>query len=141
MADVNVVAFKIGELKDRIDRARSHCPDRPEDFDGDRDALDIVSFNLLLAVQSSLDLASHLISEENWPPAATARGALETLEAHKVISKETVRALSDAVGLRNVVAHGYSGVDPAKIHAAARHGLPDLERFASEVSVWIRSKS
>lgn len=140
MVDVNVVAFKIGELKDRMDRVRSHCPDRPEDFVADRDALDIVSFNLLLAVQSSLDLASHLISEEKWPPAATARGALETLEAHGVISKETVRSLSDAVGLRNIVAHGYSGVDPRKIHAAAKTGLPDLERFASEVSVWLRSR-
>jgi uncharacterized protein YutE (UPF0331/DUF86 family) len=141
MVDVNVVSFKLGELKDRMERVRSHCPDRPEDFVADRDALDIVSFNLLLAVQSSLDLASHLISEEKWPPAATARGALETLEAHGVISKKTVRSLSDAVGLRNIVAHGYSGVDPAKIHLAARTGLPDLERFASEVSAWIRSKS
>jgi len=73
--------------------------------------------------------------------AATARGALETLEAHGIISKETVRSLSDAVGLRNIVVHGYSGVDPRKIHAAARAGLRDLERFASEVSVWLRSGS
>jgi uncharacterized protein YutE (UPF0331/DUF86 family) len=49
--------------------------------------------------------------------------------------------LSDAVGLRNIVAHGYSGVDPAKIHAAARTGLPDLERFASEVGAWVQSRS
>lgn len=140
MVDVNVVAFKLGELKERMDRVRSHCPANPEDLAADQDALDLVAFNLFLAVQTCLDVASHLISDESWPPAATARGALERLQARGVISKETVGALRDAVGLRNIVAHGYSGVDPAKIHAAAKTGLPDLERFAAEVSAWIEGR-
>jgi uncharacterized protein YutE (UPF0331/DUF86 family) len=41
-----------------------------------------------------------------------------------------------AVGFRNIVAHGYGGVDPALILTAARTGLPDLERFAAELSAW-----
>lgn len=66
MVDRNVVAMKLGELADRIGRIRSHCPARPEDLAADLDALDIVSFNLLLAVQVCLDLASHLIADEGW---------------------------------------------------------------------------
>ena len=139
MVDLNVVVMKLGELADRISRIRSHCPANPEDLATDLDALDIVSFNLLLAVQVCLDLASHLISDEGWQPVSTARGAIERLEERGVVSVETAHSLRDAIGLRNIVAHGYSGVDPEQIHAAASAGLPDLERFAAEVSAWVES--
>jgi uncharacterized protein YutE (UPF0331/DUF86 family) len=141
MVDVNVVAMKLGELADRIARVREHYPADPEDLAWDRDALDLISFNLLLAVQTCLDLASHLIADEGWTPAATARGAFERLEEQGVISRETSLALHDAVGLRNFVAHGYSGVDPKQIHAAAKTGLADLELFATEVSVWVEQRA
>lgn len=137
MVDLNVVAMKLAELADRIGRVRSHCPANPEDLATDLDALDIVSFNLLLAVQVCLDLASHLISDEGWQPASTARGAIERLAERGVVSQETARSLRDAIGLRNIVAHGYSGVDPQQIHAAATAGVADLERFAAEVSAWV----
>lgn len=139
MVDTNVVAMKLTELSRRIERARALCPASAEDLTGD--ALDLVSFNLFVAVQTCLDVATYLIAEKSWEPAATAREAFERLEERGMISRETVQALRRAVGLRNIVAHGYSGVEPAMIHAAAQTGLPDLERFASEVSVWLRSES
>ncbi len=46
-------------------------------------------------------------------------------------------ALRKAVRFRNVVAHGYGGVDVESGHAAATTGLGDLEAFASQVSTWV----
>lgn len=137
MVDTNVVAAKLRELTERIARVRLHCPPRAADLAADPDALDLVSFNLMLAVQICVDLASHLISDENWPPAATYAEAFQRLYEHGVLSQGTANVLGSAAGLRNVVAHGYAGVDPALIHDAAVNGLTDLERFAVEVSAWI----
>lgn len=137
MVDLNVVAEKLKQISLRIAKVRALCPADPEELAAQSDALDLVSFNLFLTVQACLDLATHLISDESWEPAATAREAFERLEEHGVISKETVHALRQAVGLRNIVAHGYGGVDPALIQAAAKTGLPDLERFAAELSAWL----
>jgi uncharacterized protein YutE (UPF0331/DUF86 family) len=135
MVDINVVSERLKQLSLRIAKVRALCPAGLEGLVGD--ALDLVSFNLLLAVQISVDLATHLISDESWEPAATNREAFERLEEHGVISHEVVRALRQAIGLRNIVAHGYGGIDPAQIHAAATTGLPDLERFAAELSAWV----
>lgn len=140
MVDANVVSEKLKQLSSRLEKIQARCPADPEDFAADGDLLDLVSFNLLLAVQTCVDLATHLIGDESWAPAATAREAFERLEEHGVISKETARSLRQAVGLRNVVAHGYAGVDPAQIHTAARAGLVDLERFAAELSAWITGR-
>lgn len=54
-----------------------------------------------------------------------------------VLTAATAMQLGRAVGLRNVVAHGYAGVDPALVHTAATTGLSDLERFAQEIVAWL----
>jgi uncharacterized protein YutE (UPF0331/DUF86 family) len=38
-----------------------------------------------------------------------------------------------------VIAHGYSRVDVAAVHAGATTGLGDLERFAREVAAWVEA--
>jgi uncharacterized protein YutE (UPF0331/DUF86 family) len=140
MVDANVISMKLAELSSRVARIRTHCPATTQELAADLDMLDLVSFNLLLVVQTCLDLASHLISDEGWAPAATAREALERLEEQGVISRQTLRSLQRAVGLRNVVAHGYSGADPAQIHTAAHLGLSDLEQFSREISAWVEGR-
>lgn len=138
MVDRNIVSEKLKQLSLRIAKVRDLCPPDLQELAGD--ALDLVSFNLFLAVQTCVDLATHLIGDESWEPTATAREAFERLEERGVISRETLRALRQAIGLRNLVAHGYGGIDPALIRAAARTGLPDLERFAEELSSWVEGR-
>lgn len=70
MVDRDLVAAKLTELADRTARVRTRCPAALDDLRADRDALDLVSFNLMLAVQSCADIASHLIADEGWPSAA-----------------------------------------------------------------------
>jgi uncharacterized protein YutE (UPF0331/DUF86 family) len=133
----DLVAAKLVELDDRLARVRRHCPEAVTDLRADRDALDLVSFNLMLAVQTCSDIASHLIADEGWPAAPNLAGAFNSLRDRGVISSPTAGALCKAVGLRNVVAHGYAGINPAMVHAAATRGVLDLEAFAREIAAWI----
>ena len=140
MVDADLVTAKLADLRARIARVRAHCPASPSELASDQDALDLVSFNLLLAVQACLDVASHVIAAEAWEPAQTLAGAFRRLGEHGVLEPSTVEALADAAGLRNVVAHGYAGVDPGQIHRAAKDGLGDLERFATQVARWLLAR-
>jgi uncharacterized protein YutE (UPF0331/DUF86 family) len=108
-----------------------------DELAADRDALELVSFNLMLAVQSCADIASHIIADDAWPPAGSLAEGFARLSTHGVVSPETQKALSRAVGLRNVVAHGYAGVDPNAVYVASTAGLSDLNRFAVEVASWL----
>lgn len=140
MVDLTVLGAKRIELQDRIARIRESCPATVEALENDRDALDLTAFHLMLAVQSCLDIASHLISDEGWSPAATAAQSFQRLSQQGVVSAGSAAALGKAVGLRNLVAHGYSGVEPDLIHLAATRDLADLERFAREIDTWVRSR-
>jgi uncharacterized protein YutE (UPF0331/DUF86 family) len=140
MVDEGIVTSKLRELAEKMDRVRQYCPPELSLLTEDLAALDLVSFNLMLAVQSCLDIASHLISDEGWPPAGTLAGGFRRLQEKGVLSAETTEALSRAAGLRNVIAHGYADADPEQIYQAATVGLSDLERFAAEVSVWMAKR-
>jgi uncharacterized protein YutE (UPF0331/DUF86 family) len=140
MVDPGLVASKLSELADHLERVRARRKATADELGRDRDALDLVSFHLMLAVQTCADIASHLIADEGWAAAGSLGGAFERLRCQGVISAPVCGALARAVGLRNVVAHGYSGVRPEMIHAAATAGLANLEAFSREVATWTRDR-
>ncbi len=136
MVNRDLLSAKLADLADRVGRVRSRCPPTAAELLANRDALDLVAFNLMLAVQICADIASHVIADEAWPPASTLAGGFHRLHEKGALSAATAAALGRAVGLRNVVAHGYAAVDPAMVHLAATQGLGDLEAFAREIASW-----
>ena len=140
MVSKDLVASKLAELAERMERVRAKCPPDAEQLSADADALDIVSFNLMLVVQLCADIASHLIADEEWAPAKSIAESFGRIEEQRVISSATADSLRRAVGLRNVVAHGYGHVDAKMVFSAATAGLGDLERFAREVAAWVRTR-
>ncbi|HEX6277891.1 MAG TPA: hypothetical protein VFZ53_32835, partial [Polyangiaceae bacterium] len=69
MVSKDLVASKLAELSERTARVRAKCPPDAAQMSADVDTLDIVSFNLMLAVQLCADVASHVIADEEWTPA------------------------------------------------------------------------
>jgi uncharacterized protein YutE (UPF0331/DUF86 family) len=136
MVNRDLLAAKLADLYDRVQRVRTRTPESIESLRSDRDALDIVSFNLMQCVQICSDVASHLIADEHWPVARTLAEGFARLEERGVLTPTTSESLRRAVGLRNIVAHGYSGIDVALCFRAATAGIADIERFAIEVSAW-----
>lgn len=141
MVDRDVITAKLAELTDRVGRVRGHRPADAEALAADRDAFDLVSFNLMLAVQACVDVAGHLIADEGWAPAKDLAEGFHRLQEQGVVSRETAEALARAAGLRNVVAHVYAQADPELVFRAASSGLDDLERFSREVAVWVKERS
>ena len=140
MVDRDLITAKLAELADRVERVRTRCPPTAAALRDDRDALDVVSFNLMLAVQSCADIASYLIADQRWPPAPNLAGGFNRLRDEQVLSASTAASLCKAVGLRNVVAHGYAGINPEMVHAAAVDEVQDLDDFAREIATWVATQ-
>ena len=133
----NLLAAKLADLADRRTRVVAQQAESPEALAANRDKLDLASFNLMLCVQCCADIASHLIADEGWAAATSISEAFARLQEHQVVSAQTAAALKKAVGLRNLVAHGYGHMDPRIVHAAATSGLVDIDTFAREVAKWV----
>lgn len=136
----DLVAQKLSELADRTERVRAHRKADAASLAADRDALDLVCFNLMLAVQACTDIAGHIIADEGWTTPTSVADSFLRLAAHGVLDVETAHAMGRAVRFRNVVAHGYAAVDVAAAQLGSTEGLTDLDAFAREIAAWIVSR-
>lgn len=134
------MSSKLAELADRVGRVRAHRKASGSELKADRDATDVIAFNLMLAVQICADIASHIIADEGWPVAKTIAEGFTRLQEHQVIPAPVAAALRNAAGLRNVVAHGYAGLDINLLQVAATRGIEDLDSFARAVALWAASR-
>jgi uncharacterized protein YutE (UPF0331/DUF86 family) len=131
MLDDRLLETKLGRLRARVERARAKLPASREEFESSTDTQEIVSFNLLLAVQEALDLAAHWIADAGWEVPTTAREHFEILAAHDVVQRDLARDLASCAGARNLIAHAYGTLDFGRLYTEAPSALSTLERFAA----------
>ena len=131
MLDERLVEAKLGRLLARVERARTKLPASREEFESSADAQEIVSFNLLLAMQEALDLAAHWIADAGWEVPTTAREHFEILASHGVVPRDLARDLAACAGARNLIAHAYGTLDFGRLYVETPTALRTLERFAA----------
>lgn len=94
-----------------MDRIRSKRGFTHEELLCNYDLQDILSVNLQRAVQLSVDIALHMLSDLSRTLPDTMEEAFIALCEHGVISEPTANALRSSVGLRNVAVHDYVSVN------------------------------
>ena len=73
-------------------------------------------------------------SADPYPPADDYGSAFSTLAAHGRIDAELASGMRQAAGLRNLIAHGYASIDPARVYDEGREGIPGIRRFLDAVA-------
>lgn len=92
-----------------------------------------VEHTLQIAIQSVLDVASHIVSEERLGEPRTNQELIDLLARQGWIPARIEAPLHQMIGFRNVLVHGYDEVDLAVVEDVARHRLDDLLAFAGAV--------
>lgn len=92
-----------------------------------------VEHTLQLAIQATLDVASHIVSDERLGEPATNRDLFDRLAAGGWISRDLAARLGDMAGFRNVLVHGYQDVDLDVVVDAAKNRLGDLATFVNGI--------
>lgn len=104
----------LSEALEDLERYRDSVS--PEDLTGDRDKRNMVLHALLVAIQSSIDLAQHLIAENKLIRPDTYRQAFEILKEAGLLEGGLAERLEDLAGFRNVLVHVYANLDLKRVH-------------------------
>ncbi|WP_241175490.1 DUF86 domain-containing protein [Natronolimnobius sp. AArcel1] len=99
-----------------------------------------VERSLMNAIQSCIDLASHIRAAEGLGNTETSREEIEALVDAEIISTETGSKLADAVGFRNHLAHLYGDVDHDLVYDVLQDDLEWIDRFQQEIAAWFRNQ-
>jgi uncharacterized protein YutE (UPF0331/DUF86 family) len=88
---------------------------------------------LQIAIQATLDVASHIVSDERLGEPLSNRDLFERLGRHGWLDETLAQRLTRMAGFRNILVHGYADVDPAIVKDVAQNHLGDLEEFVAAV--------
>ena len=81
-----------------------------------------------------IDINYHVLKEKhNVLPKDYFESFVKMAEVDEV-EEQLTKALAQSVGLRNILAHEYDAVDPAKIHAAIPLALIQIPQYLIQIS-------
>lgn len=92
-----------------------------------------IEHTLQLATQATLDVASHIVSDESLGEPEANRKFFDLLARADWIDVELAQRLSLMAGFRNVLVHGYDDVDIGIVEDIVRNRLDDLLRFVEAI--------
>lgn len=135
--DEMLIFRKMESLGRCVDRIRSKRGFTHEELLGDFDLQDILSVNLQRAVQLSVDIALHVLSDCPGKLPDTMGQAFSALKDHGVISDRTSAALRSSVGLRNVAVHDYVAVNWQIVQDVVERHVEVFVEYMREVEEWL----
>lgn len=134
MVDRPLVERKLAKVEEYLKQIRGKKDPGPTLFGEDKDLQSIIMFNLVQAIQSCMDIGSHIISDSGWEMPSTQAGIFESLADKKIIGRPLSRKMIQMVGFRNRIVHEYEKIDLAIVREVWRKHSKDMERFCKAVA-------
>ena len=131
MIDSDLVAKKLALIETCVQQLRTLA--RPEKIRADIREQRFVEHTLQIAIQSALDVASHIVSDERLGEPETNRDLFDLLVKARRLPEELASSLRDMAGFRNVLVHGYQEVDLGIVQDVLEHHLDELLAFVAAV--------
>lgn len=95
---------------------------------------------LLLAVETVLDLGSHVISSEGYEPPGSYADIFRVLRDEGLLEGELAERLMAMARFRNLLVHAYADVDEERVLRILHTSLSDLDRFVEILKQRFRSE-
>jgi uncharacterized protein YutE (UPF0331/DUF86 family) len=131
MIDSDLVAKKLALIETCIQQLSTMA--RPEALRTDIREQRFVEHTLQIAIQSALDVASHIVSDERLGEPETNRELFDLLVLAGRLPETLASSLRNMAGFRNVLVHGYQEVDLGIVEDVLAHHLDDLLAFVAAV--------
>jgi len=105
-------------------------------FKEDKKTIKISERCLQLSIQCLLDISHYIITNNNFARPKDNREAILTLGAKGIIPKDFANKISPMAGLRNLLVHEYTKIDPARIYEHI-HRLENFRDFSRHILKYI----
>jgi uncharacterized protein YutE (UPF0331/DUF86 family) len=126
MVDAEVVRNKLEHLEEYINDLEEYQDLSLEKLTGDKVLFRYLERTIHLAVESVLDIGSHIISDERLGNPKFNSEIIEILAENNII-KENVEGYIKMAKFRNIIVHDYAEIDPEILLMIIKENLSDLK--------------
>lgn len=129
MVNMDIIKKRLNQLSTSLNRMERFKEVPLEEFLKDDIVQDVVEYNLFIAINMMIDIATHIVVDNNIGNPETLGGAFVILNKEKYLSDDETKVYRNMVGLRNILSHEYVNIDKNIIHNILQNNLIDIKRF------------
>jgi uncharacterized protein YutE (UPF0331/DUF86 family) len=138
LVDRNLVLRKIADIETYLSQLREFSGVTLEEYRSDWKTQRIIERTLQMMIESCVDIANHIISDEGTRPPTTYVDTFRILFENNIIEADLFGTLEKMAKFRNVVVHQYEEVDAEIVILILKKHLHDFERFKEAVLNYIK---
>lgn len=127
-----LVGKKLDFLNDQLTKIERMQFDQHE-LEENVDIQDLLTFRLQQSVETSIDIATHLVAALDIPRKETAKDAFLVLGKEKIIDQKLADKMGKAADFRNRVVHGYNDFDYSLLFKDYKENTADLKDFGYQI--------
>lgn len=129
MVDVEVIKQRLNQLSTSINKIERFKEISLEEFLKDDIIQDVVEYNLFIAINMMIDIATHIVVDNNMGSPETLGEAFNILNKEKYLNDEETKVYRNMLGLRNILSHEYINIDKKIIYSILKNNLIDIKKF------------
>ncbi|MCL6632752.1 MAG: DUF86 domain-containing protein [Alicyclobacillus herbarius] len=128
MTSDNVILNKVQTIRRCLERIREEYDDNPDNLKN-LTKQDAIILNLQRACEASIDLAMHVVADQNLGLPQSSRQAFDILEQQGILSEELAVRLKSMGGFRNIAVHDYQRLSMEVVRSIISYHLDDFRAF------------
>lgn len=129
MVDVEVIKQRLNQLSTSINKIERFKEISLKEFLKDDIIQDVVEYNLFIAINMMIDIATHIVVDNNMGSPETLGEAFNILNKEKYLNDEETKVYRNMIGLRNILSHEYINIDKKIIYSILKNNLIDIKKF------------
>jgi uncharacterized protein YutE (UPF0331/DUF86 family) len=129
----NLVATKISEIQQSLERLDSITSKGRDVFLTDPDLIDSAKYRLITAIEAAISICNHIIARKFKRVPESYSDCFTILHECGVISAELATRLGNITRFRNMLVHIYWEIDDEKIFDILTSDLVDFENYIKEI--------
>lgn len=138
--DVEQLRARAREMRESITKVRGYTAQSDEEFFADERNLYTVMHLLLIAIEATGTICSHILAKTARKAPSSYADCFEGLERLGILDRNLTGRLIRMARFRNLLLHRYWEIDPQRVLLYARENLGDLETFLIQVGQWLGQK-
>lgn len=132
LIDKTIVEKKLDHLKHEVHKIEN-MDFTMEQVLEDEDIQDLIDRRMEKAIESCIDIATHLAAGLELPRQEHASDIFLLLGKNNIFSKKLAEKFTGVIGFRNILVHEYADIDYRLAYSNLDEKLKDLKEFAREV--------
>lgn len=129
----NLVASKISEIRQSIERLDGISSKGRDFFLTDPDLIDSAKYRLITAIEATISICNHITARKFKQVPESYSDCFRILNECGVITAELAERLGNMVRFRNMLVHIYWEIDDEKIFDILTSDLVDFENYIKEI--------